>query len=91
MQVIQRRQNFELSDPETSAMIQSIIGRLDKQDVDKLDVVRNKVIKYKGTVLYNNLLEFGPLGLLLFGSFSAHMPQIYAHQILTYIVKWQPF
>ena len=45
---MQRRQNHELSDPETSKMVQTIIGRLDKRDVDKLDAVRNKVIKYKG-------------------------------------------
>ena len=43
-----RRQNFQLSDPDASRIIQSIIKRLDKRDTERLDAVRNKVIKYKG-------------------------------------------
>ena len=52
MQIMQQRQNLELSDPESSKMVQTIIGRLDKRDVDRLDAVRNVVIKYKGKLWF---------------------------------------
>ena len=47
-ELLAQRQNCLLSDPDTSRMIQSIIRRLDKRDTERLDAVRNKVIKYKG-------------------------------------------
>ena len=47
-ELLAQRQNGMLSDPDTSRMIQSIIRRLDKRDTERLDAVRNKVIKYKG-------------------------------------------
>ena len=46
--LLAQRQNFQLSDPEASRIIQSMIRRFDKRDTEKLDAVRNKVIKYKG-------------------------------------------
>ena len=61
-ELLGKRQYSQLPDPETSRMIQSMIRRLDKRDTERLDAVRTKVIKYKGTwiVLSDLVIDLSP-------------------------------